>query len=251
VPSLRRPIRSFFVLPLIRVGSGPRIRLPCDFLSRTGFGPRGPFSIPLPLPDIPIRSAAWITISGYRLDAPWRRWRRSDSGWVKIPCWLPESRPGENWNLCRVMTAKAEGWPLYAGIICPHRRHRSSRVSTRRRVLPSPIPFSGWTIFASTQTLPKHLDYLLTLKDRFLEIDGYCNSPGPPLKSSDPLYILSERRAKFIYDRLVEKGFDTSRVIYKGKGNTNPRSAHPTTRDEMDKNMRVEIQVFRSKPEGR
>jgi outer membrane protein OmpA-like peptidoglycan-associated protein len=99
--------------------------------------------------------------------------------------------------------------------------------------------------------LPKHLDYLLTLKDRFLEIDGYCNSPGPPLKSSDPLYILSERRAKFIYDRLVEKGFDTSRVIYKGKGNTNPRSAHPTTRDEMDKNMRVEIQVFRSKPEGR
>jgi len=99
--------------------------------------------------------------------------------------------------------------------------------------------------------LPKHLDYLLTLKDRFLEIDGYCNSPGPPLKTSDPLYILSEKRARFIYDRLVEKGFDTSRVIYKGKGNANPRNAHPTTRDEMDKNMRVEIQVFRSRPEER
>jgi len=97
--------------------------------------------------------------------------------------------------------------------------------------------------------LPRHINYLLTLKDRFLEIDGYCNSPGPPLKQTDPLYILSEKRAKFIYDRLVEQGFDPDRVIYKGKGNANPRNAHPTTRDEMDKNMRVEIQVFRTRPE--
>jgi outer membrane protein OmpA-like peptidoglycan-associated protein len=97
--------------------------------------------------------------------------------------------------------------------------------------------------------LPKYINYLLTLKDHFLEIDGYCNSPGPPLKTNDPLYILSERRAKFIYDRLVEQGFDTSRVIYRGKGNANPRNAHPTTRDEMDKNMRVEIKVFRSRQE--
>lgn len=97
--------------------------------------------------------------------------------------------------------------------------------------------------------LPKHINYLLTLRDRFLEIDGYCNSPGPPLKPTDPLYILSVKRAKFIYDRLVEQGFDPDRVIYKGKGNANPRNAHPTTRDEMDKNMRVEIQVFRRRPE--
>ncbi|HEY4337229.1 MAG TPA: OmpA family protein [Puia sp.] len=97
--------------------------------------------------------------------------------------------------------------------------------------------------------LPKYINYLLTLKDHYLEIDGYCNSPGPPLKANDPLYILSVKRAKFIYDRLLEQGFDTSRVIYKGKGNANPRSAHPTTRDEMDKNMRVEIKVFRSRQE--
>jgi outer membrane protein OmpA-like peptidoglycan-associated protein len=97
--------------------------------------------------------------------------------------------------------------------------------------------------------LPRHIDYLLTLKDHYLEIDGYCNSPGPPLKATDPLYILSIRRARFIYDRLVEQGFDPGRLTYQGKGNTNPRSAHPKTREEMDKNMRVEIKVFRRRPE--
>jgi outer membrane protein OmpA-like peptidoglycan-associated protein len=97
--------------------------------------------------------------------------------------------------------------------------------------------------------LPKHIDYLMTLKDRYLEVDGYCNSPGPPLPVTDPLYILSVKRAKFIYDQLVERGFDSNRIVYKGKGNTNPRNAHPTTRGEMDQNMRVEIRVYNKKPE--
>ncbi|HXB05635.1 MAG TPA: OmpA family protein [Puia sp.] len=102
---------------------------------------------------------------------------------------------------------------------------------------------------AAQLVLPRHINYLLTLKERYLEIDGYCNSPGPPLPTNDPLYILSVKRAKFIYERLIEKGFDPDKLVYKGKGNTNPRNPHPTTRDEMDKNMRVEIRVFRQKPE--
>jgi outer membrane protein OmpA-like peptidoglycan-associated protein len=97
--------------------------------------------------------------------------------------------------------------------------------------------------------LPRHINYLMTLKDRYLEIDGYCNSPGALLKPNDPLYILSVKRAKFIYDQLIERGFDSTRLLYKGKGNANPRNAHPVTRDEMDTNMRVEIQVFKTKPQ--
>ena len=97
--------------------------------------------------------------------------------------------------------------------------------------------------------LPRYVKTLATLKDRFLEVDGYCNSPGPPLPSNDPLYILSVKRAKFIYDWLIENGFDPDKLTYKGKGNTNPRNAHPTTRGEMDQNMRVEIRVYRQKPE--
>ncbi|HEY4108298.1 OmpA family protein [Puia sp.] len=101
---------------------------------------------------------------------------------------------------------------------------------------------------AAQMSLPKYTSYLLTFRERFLEIDGYCNSPGAPLPTNDPLYILSVKRAKFIYDHLIEKGFDPDRLLYKGKGNTNPRNAHPTTRGEADQNMRVEIRVFRKKP---
>lgn len=102
---------------------------------------------------------------------------------------------------------------------------------------------------AARLALPRHLTDLLSLRDRYLEVDGYCNSPGPPLPPTDPLYILSVQRAKFIYDCLIEKGFDPGRLVYKGKGNTNPRMAHPTTRGESDQNMRVEIKVYKKKPE--
>ena len=111
--------------------------------------------------------------------------------------------------------------------------------------------FANTTVLtdAAQLALPKYINFLLTLQDRYLEIDGYCNSPGPPLPPTDPLYILSVKRAKFIYDCLLEKGFSPDKAIYKGKGNTNPRNAHPTTRGEMDQNMRVEIRVFRKKPD--
>ncbi|GGB24387.1 OmpA family protein [Puia dinghuensis] len=98
-------------------------------------------------------------------------------------------------------------------------------------------------------SLPRYITNLFPLRDRYLEVDGYCNSPGPPLPVTDPLYKLSVQRAKFIYDYLIERGFDPGKLSYKGKGNTNPRQAHPTTRGESEQNMRVEIRVFRERPE--
>ena len=98
-------------------------------------------------------------------------------------------------------------------------------------------------------SLPRYITDLFPLRDRYLEVDGYCNSPGPPLRVTDPLYILSVQRAKLIYDYLIERGFDPGKLTYKGKGNTNPRQAHPTTRDESEQNMRVEIRVFKKRPE--
>ncbi len=98
---------------------------------------------------------------------------------------------------------------------------------------------------ASKEALPGSVAYLRNFADRYLEIDGFCNQPGPPLKPKDPLFILSIRRAKFIYDYLIAQGFDSTHLRYKGLGNTNPVNAHPTTAHEMDQNMRVEIRVFR------
>jgi flagellar motor protein MotB len=77
-----------------------------------------------------------------------------------------------------------------------------------------------------------------------MEIDGFCNSLSPLRGPTDPLFILSVNRAKFMYDYLIEAGFDPARLTYKGMGNASPINPDPTTRAEMDANMRVEIKIF-------
>lgn len=101
---------------------------------------------------------------------------------------------------------------------------------------------------AAREALPRSVAFLKNFADHYLEIDGYCNSPGAPLPPKDPLFILSVKRAKFIYDYLIQQGFDSTHLRYKGLGNASPVIAHPTTREESDKNMRVEIRVFHHPP---
>jgi outer membrane protein OmpA-like peptidoglycan-associated protein len=96
--------------------------------------------------------------------------------------------------------------------------------------------------------LPQSLPLLRQLSDRYLEIDGYCNQPGPVLPKTDPLFILSVHRAKYIYEYLLASGFDSTHLSYKGMGNASPKNEHPVTKADMDENMRVEIRVFRIPP---
>jgi outer membrane protein OmpA-like peptidoglycan-associated protein len=97
---------------------------------------------------------------------------------------------------------------------------------------------------AAREALPSEVANLRFFSNRYLEIDGYCNQPGPPLATTDPLFILSVDRAKFIYHYLITQGFDATHLTYKGLGNASPVNAHPTTKGEMDQNMRVEIKIF-------
>ena len=101
---------------------------------------------------------------------------------------------------------------------------------------------------AALDALPSNVANLRSFRDRYLEIDGFCNQPGPPLAKTDVLFILSVNRAKFIYEYLISQGFDSTRLSYKGLGNASPVNAHPTTTTEMDQNMRVEIKVFSNPP---
>jgi outer membrane protein OmpA-like peptidoglycan-associated protein len=106
-------------------------------------------------------------------------------------------------------------------------------------VVDTPIPT------AATQTvLPGYVKQLQQYKDRRLEIDGYVNSFTPLHGEEDPLFILSVNRAKFIYDYLVAAGFDSTKLSYKGMGNASPVNPNPSTKKEMDANMRVEIKIF-------
>jgi outer membrane protein OmpA-like peptidoglycan-associated protein len=101
---------------------------------------------------------------------------------------------------------------------------------------------------AAREALPSEVANLRFFSNRWLEIDGFCNQPGPPLAKTDPLFILSVDRANFIYHYLITQGFDASHLSYKGLGNASPVNAHPTTKGEMDQNMRVEIKVFSAPP---
>jgi outer membrane protein OmpA-like peptidoglycan-associated protein len=106
-------------------------------------------------------------------------------------------------------------------------------------IVDTPIPTDS-----TSMILPKYVEQLRRYKDHRLEIDGYVNSIVPLRGTKDPLFVLSVRRAKFIYDYLVNAGFDPGKLTYKGMGNASPINPTPTTREEMNANMRVEIKVF-------
>lgn len=97
---------------------------------------------------------------------------------------------------------------------------------------------------SSRFVLPGYVNLLKRYKGRLLEIDGYCNSPTPIYGPDDPLFILSVKRAKFIYDTLVEEGFDPNKLSYKGMGNASPANPDAVTIDQKRANMRVEIKVY-------
>ena len=100
---------------------------------------------------------------------------------------------------------------------------------------------------ASVMLIPEYVRMLQRYKADSLEIDGYCHSVTPITSTSDPLFRLSVQRAKFIFDYLVDEGFDRTKLSYKGMGNATPKNEHPSTVEEARANMRVEIRVFRKK----
>jgi len=106
-------------------------------------------------------------------------------------------------------------------------------------IVDTPIPTDSTRLI-----LPQFITELERFKDHRLEIDGYVNSLAPLRGPKDPLYILSVRRAKFIYDYLINAGFDPAKLTYKGMGNATPVNPNPTTKEEMNANMRVEIKVY-------
>jgi len=106
-------------------------------------------------------------------------------------------------------------------------------------IVDTPIPTDS-----TRSILPQFITELRQFRDRRLEIDGYVNSIVPLRGVKDPLFVLSVRRAKFIYDYLINAGFDPDKLTYKGMGNASPINPNPLTREEMNANMRVEIKVY-------
>lgn len=97
----------------------------------------------------------------------------------------------------------------------------------------------------SQPVLPKVLAFMEINYDLVIEIAGHINRPNaPPVKEEDWNFQLSVRRAKLIYDYLIENGIDPERVTFKGYGNSEMRYPFARSEKQQSLNRRVEIKVL-------
>lgn len=97
----------------------------------------------------------------------------------------------------------------------------------------------------SEPELPKILRFVRLNEDRTFEIAGHVNYPNsPPVTEDSWEYDLSVRRAKLIYDYLLQNGVSPDRVSYRGYGNWEMRYPHARSEQEQELNRRVEIRVL-------
>lgn len=78
-----------------------------------------------------------------------------------------------------------------------------------------------------------------------IEIAGHINLPNAPkVETNTWHYDLSVRRAKMVYDYLVENGISADRMTYKGYGNWEMLFPRTNLESEQSQNRRVEIKII-------
>lgn len=104
-----------------------------------------------------------------------------------------------------------------------------------------PLPQSGPVLERLLETMKRYPD----LK---IEIQGYIcceysQFDGIDQDTQEP--HLSENRAKFVYEYLIESGIDAERMSYKGYGSSKPKVFPEVTEEDQQANRRVEIKVVK------
>jgi outer membrane protein OmpA-like peptidoglycan-associated protein len=99
---------------------------------------------------------------------------------------------------------------------------------------------------SSNPELIRLLRFLQENKTVTIQIEGHicCKDPADGIDEPYEKGTLSEYRAKSIYDYLVAKGVDKSRLKYVGLGTSNPVVKPELTEEDRTKNRRVEIRVM-------
>ena len=96
----------------------------------------------------------------------------------------------------------------------------------------------------SKPELPKVLRFMQINDDLKIEIAGHVNHPNRPNVTKDSWeFDLSVRRAKMVYNYLIENQIDSARVTFKGYGNYEMRYPKAKSEKEQSLNRRVEIRV--------
>jgi len=103
----------------------------------------------------------------------------------------------------------------------------------------------------SRETLEKLVAALKENVNLKISIEGHvcCISPDAPDALDVDTYeaVLSVNRAKAIYNYLVSKGIDASRLRYEGFGKRRPVVINERTEEDAEKNRRVEIRILDNK----
>ena len=91
----------------------------------------------------------------------------------------------------------------------------------------------------SQAELNKLADFLIKNSTMKIELGGHTDNQG----STETNQVLSENRAKSVLDYLVSKGIATSRLTYKGYGDTTPIATNDTT-EGRQQNRRTEFKIL-------
>ena len=97
----------------------------------------------------------------------------------------------------------------------------------------------------SVRMMPLLLKRMEKYKSDSIEIRGHVNQAGVALSNTDPLFRLSEQRARVIYHYFVDYGFDPARLSHRGMGNSQTKSTEELTKEEQRRNMRVELLIYK------
>ena len=106
------------------------------------------------------------------------------------------------------------------------------------------IPDQAIITQESLSYIQKLAEILKTYKTETFEIVGHINYQSRFDSSHlTDIYLLSEKRAKAVYDLLVEYGISATRMTFKGVGNSRPIFPSPVNDEQRRKNMRVQIVI--------
>ena len=97
----------------------------------------------------------------------------------------------------------------------------------------------------SVPELSKVLKFMQMSECMKIELAGHVNVPNSPkVAESSAHFDLSTRRAKRVFDYLIENGISKDRIQYKGYGNWEMRYPKAVRETQQAKNRRVEIRVL-------
>ena len=97
----------------------------------------------------------------------------------------------------------------------------------------------------SEPVLPKILRFMQINTHLKVEIAGHVNYPNrPPVTEDTSEWNLSVRRAKLVYDYLIENDIPAENLQYKGYGNHEMRFPKAISEEDQAANRRVEIRVL-------